>query len=272
MKPLSLSLRNPTPLRIDMRPFTADALKGKRQRDIKTLPVYLGNQAFEAGEIFSITGSDVQQIRIDPAGGKLDYIGSAMSCGEVIVEGDAGMRAGELMRGGCLRITGNSGVYSGAGMTAGRLLIEANSGDFLGAALPGEKQGMAGGEIIVRGNSGDRTGDRLRRGVIIVQGNAGDYCGSRLTAGTIAIAGQCGILTGFNMKRGTLLMTQQPRSMPVTFGDNGEQTLPFMALLLRELNTVCKAFSEIRAGQPVQRYLGDRACKGLGEILILNTE
>ncbi len=269
MKPLSIKLKNPTPLRIDMRPFTPDTLRGKSLHDIQFIPVYLGNQSFEAGELFKISGDDTQQILISPESGKLDYIGASMSAGEIIVEGNAGMRAGEQLQGGSVNIKGNTGVYSGAGMTAGRLLIEGNSENFLGAALPGEKQGMSGGEIIIQGNSGDRTGDRLRRGIIIVHGNNGDYCGSRMTAGTIAVAGQCGKLTGINMKRGTLLMTREPESIPVTFGDNGQQTLPFMTLLLRELRMLSNAFDSAQIGQPVHRYLGDRANSGLGEILIL---
>lgn len=272
MTALKLTLRNSTPLRIDMRPFTPDALNGKSLREIQSIPVYLGRQPFEAGEIFSISGDDAQHIRINPESARLDYVGSAMSGGEIIVEGHAGMRAGEQLRGGKLHITGNAGLYSGAGMTGGLLLIDGHSGDFLGAAQPGEKQGMAGGTIIVRGNCGDRTGDRLRRGVIIVHGDTGDYCGSRMTAGSIAIAGRCGNLAGFNMKRGTLLLTAEPGSIPVTFSDNGQQTLPFMTLFLRELNALSNAFKHVKTGQAIHRYLGDRACTGLGEIFILATD
>jgi len=269
MKPLTITLQNATPYRIDMRAFIPDRLEGMSLREIQSIPVHVGNRQVEAGEVFRIDGDDVQHIRIHPESASLDLIGAGMSRGEVVVEGDAGARTGEQLQGGSLRITGGSGIYSGAGMKAGRLLIEGDSGDFLGAALPGEKQGMTGGGIVVRGNSGDRVGDRLRRGIITVHGKVGSYCGSRMTAGTVAVAGQCGEQAGFNMRRGTLLLTGEPASIPATFSDNGQQTLSFMTLLLRELHAVSDAFGGIPGSHPVHRYLGDRACSGLGEILVL---
>lgn len=269
MTPLTLTLRSTTPYRIDMRAFVPQRLHGMALHEIQNLPVHVGRQSCIAGEVFRIEGEDVQHIRIVPESGKLDFIGAGMSCGEMIVDGDAGARAGELMQGGTLRITGSSGPYSGAGLKAGRLVIDGDGGDFLGAALPGEKQGMSGGDIVVRGNAGDRVGDRLRRGIISVHGDAGAYCGSRMTAGTVAVAGQCGTQAGLGMRRGTLLLRQAPASVPATFSDNGRQSLSFMTLLLRELQALSGTFEDVGLALPVQRFLGDRACMGLGEILVL---
>jgi formylmethanofuran dehydrogenase subunit C len=269
MNPLTITLRQATPFRIDMRAFTPDRLQGMALREIQSIPVHLGRQPFEAGEIFRIEGQDAQQLRFVPESGKLDFIGAGMTSGTVFVDGNAGARTAERMQGGSLQVTGNAGVYSGAGMTDGQLLVEGDCGDFLGAAQPGEKVGMNGGKIVVRGSAGDRVGDRLRRGVISIQGNAGDYCGSRMTAGTIAVAGDCGEHTGLGMRRGTLLCRREPASVPATFGDNGKQPLPFLTLLLRELQSLSDAFAEVSHNAAIQRYLGDRACSGLGEILVL---
>ena len=269
MKALTLTLLNNTALRIDMRAFTPDRLRDLSLRDIQALPLRLGRESFEAGEIFRIEGDDTQQIRINPESAKLDYIGAGMSCGEIIVDGNAGMRCAQSMQGGKLQVSGNCGEFGGAGMSGGALLIDGDCADFIGAALPGEKQGMNGGYIVVGGNAGDRVGDRLRRGIICIKGNAGAYCGSRMTAGTIAVAGQCGEQLGLSMRRGTLLCGEVPVSIPPSFADNGQQALPFMTFLLRELNTLSDAFAKREINGPVHRYLGDRACSGLGEIVIL---
>jgi formylmethanofuran dehydrogenase subunit C len=90
-----------------------------------------------------------------------------------------------------------------------------------------------------------------------------------MTAGTVAVAGHCGEKAGFNMRRGTLLLAGEPASVPATFSDNGRQSLAFMTLLLRELSTVSDAFDGVQGAHPAHRYLGDRACSGLGEILVL---
>ncbi len=273
MQPLTFTLRNATPYRIDMRQFTPDRLDNKTIAEIQSLSVYLGNRKYSAGELFDITGNDTRRLRFCSDSDKLDYIGAMMHDGEIIVEGNAGISTGQQLRGGKLHVMGNTGIYAGADMAAGRLVIEGNADDYIGAATPGEKQGMTGGEIIVRGDCGDRAGDRQRRGIIIVHGGVGDYCGSRMIAGTIAVAGPCGKHAGFNMKRGTLLMQREPESIPATFADNGRHSLPFMTLLLHELHALSD--DAIFGSQPspaVQRYLGDRACSGLGEILVMSAD
>ena len=270
MNPLVLEQRESSALRIDMRTYTADRLAGMAPKEIQSLPLFLGNEKIETGEFFSVSGTDTQQIRILAKTDKLDFVGANMSSGTITLEGNAGIHIGQEMRGGELHVTGNAGIYAGAGLAGGKLLIEGNSGDFLGAALPGEKQGMTGGVIVLKGNSGDRIGDRQRRGTIIIEGNAGDYCGSRLIAGTIAILGKAGKLVGFNMKRGTLLLSQEAESLPITFNDNGFQQLPFVTLLIRELEIWSDAFAQLNHnGTRIRRYLGDRACDGLGELILI---
>jgi len=270
MNPLVLEQRESTALRIDMRVYTPDRLAGMTPKEIQSLPLFLGNEKIETGELFSISGTNTQKIRILAETDKLDFIGAAMTSGTITLEGNAGIHVGEEMRGGELHVTGNASVYAGAALAGGELLIEGNSGDFLGAALPGEKQGMTGGAIVLKGNSGDRIGDRQRRGTIIIEGDAGDYCGSRMLAGTIAILGKAGKLTGFSMKRGTLLLSQEAESIPVTFNDNGSHQLPFVTLLIRELETWSEAFEKLNySSTRVHRYLGDRACGGLGELILI---
>lgn len=151
--------------------------------------------------------------------------------------------------------------YIGHKMTRGQITIEGDCGDFLGSQ-------MRGGRIICHGNAKDRVGDQMRRGLILIDGNAGDYCGSRMIAGTIGIYGSVGRYVGFAMKRGTILLTKTPK-LHASIQDCGTHTLPFLALLFNSFKTITTQFNIIKS-QRVQRFAGDLACNGNGEILVLS--
>ncbi|MES2500790.1 MAG: formylmethanofuran dehydrogenase subunit C [Pseudomonadota bacterium] len=148
-------------------------------------------------------------------------------------------------------------------MTYGQISIEGDCGDFLGSQ-------MLGGSIICHGNANCRVGDKMRRGLILIDGNAGDYCGSRLIAGTIGVFGSVGNYVGFTMKRGTILLTQTPK-LHATIQDCGTHNLPFLALLLKSFQALPTKFKNISSLR-VQRFAGDLACNGNGEILICSED
>ena len=152
--------------------------------------------------------------------------------------------------------------YIGHKMTLGQITIEDDCGDFLGA-------NMQGGTIFCNGNAGDRLGDQMRRGLILVDGNAGSYCASRMLAGTIGVYGYVGNYVGFAMKRGTIVLTKTP-SLHATIQDCGTHSLPFLALLYQSFASLKTKFSNVTS-QRVQRFAGDIACNGSGEILVLNS-
>ena len=151
--------------------------------------------------------------------------------------------------------------YIGHGMMRGQITIEGDCGDFLGA-------NMQGGSIICTGNAGDRVADQMRRGLILVNGNATDYFGSRMLAGTIGVYGNVGKYVGFGMKRGTILLTRQT-DLHATIHDCGTHNLPFLALLFQSFKAFPSKFNTLK-NQRVQRYAGDMACNGSGEILVLS--
>lgn len=152
--------------------------------------------------------------------------------------------------------------YIGFKMSRGSITVLGDAGNFLGASL---QKGM----IICQGNAGDRVGDQMRRGLILIDGNAGDYLASRMIAGTIGVYGKTGQYIGFNMKRGTLLLTQKP-TLHATIQDCGTHTLPFLALLFASFKPLASAFNQVKS-QRVQRFGGDLACGGVGEILLILT-
>ncbi len=131
--------------------------------------------------------------------------------------------------------------------------------DFIGA-------NMSQGSITVCGNVGDRLGDKMRRGILLVEGSAGDYAGSRMVAGTIGVLGKTGAYTGYAMRRGTILLTSQP-NLHSTIQDCGTHNLPFLSLLFKSFaeNSPFAKLSSTR----VQRFAGDLANNGNGEILVM---
>ena len=151
--------------------------------------------------------------------------------------------------------------YIGHKMISGNIRVEGDCGDFLGA-------NMQSGSIICTGNAGDRVGDHMRRGLILMDGYAGEYCGSRMLAGTIGVYGSVGKYVGFGMKRGTILLKNKT-DIHATIQDCGTHSLPFLALLFQSLKEFSSKFSTLK-NQRVQRYAGDLACNGNGEILILS--
>jgi formylmethanofuran dehydrogenase subunit C len=150
--------------------------------------------------------------------------------------------------------------FIGHKMAKGTITIEGNCGDFLGA-------NMHGGNIICHGNAKDRVGDQMRRGLILIDGNTGDYCGSRMIAGTIGAYGKVGKYAGFGMKRGTILLMQNP-TLHATIQDCGAHTLPFLALLFSAFKPFSTKFNAIKISR-AQRFAGDLACNGNGEILVI---
>jgi formylmethanofuran dehydrogenase subunit C len=220
MSALTFTLKTNLTQRVDCRALTPNLLAGLSISQINEIK--LGAQ--KVSDLFTVSGTDAENIVFNKSTLALNYIGFKMTRGSITISGDAG--------------------------------------DFLGASI--QK-----GTIICQGNAGDRVGDQMRRGMILIDGNAGDYVASRMIAGTIGVYGKVGQYIGFNMKRGTLLLTQKP-SLHATIQDCGSHTLPFLALLFASFKPLASAFNQMKS-QRVQRFCGDLACGGNGEILLLLT-
>jgi len=253
---------------VDMSPLFCQLLQDKEPAEIAAIELQSGKRKIRVDELFTISGSDAQNIIIKNSFDKLDFIGKEHEGGSITVEGDAGAYLSFGMKSGEIKISGNAGLYAACEMKNGYLEVSGNTGDFLGAALPGNKMGMKGGTILVKGNVGERAGDHMRRGTILIEGNAGNYCGSRMTAGTIAVMGQTGRYLGYAMRRGTLLLWNQPQ-LPASFNDCGAHTLAFLPILFASFNKLNSRFAnETAAFNRVQRYAGDMAEMGRGEVLV----
>jgi formylmethanofuran dehydrogenase subunit C len=261
-----------TPQRLDCRGLLPSALEKMNEREIGGISLRSGNRLTPLGELFNVTcdTEDAGTLVVHPIDDRLDFLGTGLHAGQIIVEGDAGDYAGREMKDGNLTVRGNVGDLAGSGLQGGTLLIHGNAGRQVGAPTAGKRQGQRGGVIRVRGDVGERAGERMRRGIIIVEGNAGAFLGYRMIAGTIFVAGQAGERAGYGMHRGTLLLQRAPETICPTLRPNGRHDLAFLRLLLDELHHLSGEAILNRDDVPeVERYVGDIANDGRGEILIL---
>lgn len=269
MSALTFTLKAIPAQRIDCSPLTSDELADKSIADIKKIELVIGNTTEQLDSLFDVTGDDSTDIKFINSCDKLDFIGRNMTSGKITVEGNVGAYLGLFLEGAEIEVTGNTDIYTACEMKSGQIKINGNAGDFVGGVRPGRRNGMTGGTVIVTGDTGARTGDHMRRGMILIEGNAGDYCGARMISGTIAVLGDVGSHLGYAMKRGTLLLTQAPsKGISANFNDCGSHTLAFLPLLLSSFTKLDSEFAKIESFARVQRYAGDLAGIGMGEILV----
>ena len=268
MSALTFTLKYKPAQRVDLSPLVCNQLAGLSLADIGVIPLQSGKLKLRVDDLFTIEGSDTQDIVINSSTDNLDFIGKELDGGRISVNGDAGAYLAFGLKAGEIKVSGNVGLYAACEMKKGYLEVSGNAGDFLGAALPGNKMGMKGGTILIKGNVGERAGDHMRRGNILIEGNAGDYCGSRMTAGTIAVMGQTGRYLGYAMRRGTLLLWNQP-NLSASFNDCGAHTLAFLPILFASFKSLNSRFADASiAFNRVQRYAGDMSEMGRGEVLV----
>lgn len=253
--------------RLDLSPLVPARLAGLSEKDIAALPVGTSRMGLRVGDVFDIAMGDAGEIRFEGGSHRFDRIGEAMETGEIIVEGDAGVRLGRMLAGGRISVSGSVGAHAGSAMSGGVIRISGDAGERLGGPLAGEMMGLKGGTITVGGNVGARAGDRMRRGVIFVKGNAGSDLASRMIAGTIVVGGMAAATPGRLMKRGTLFLCGGAESFAPTFVDNGPADL----LILK---VMADAFAKGEVGEvpfhgaPMRRLGGDTAVLGLGEVFL----
>lgn len=269
MKPLVFTLRRRPEQRLDLSPLVPHLLAGKTAAQIERIELQTTRRRIAVAEIFHLRMGDAGQIRIEDACDRLDHVGQAMTGGEVLVDGDVGLQAGRLMAGGRLTLCGNAGPWAASGLTGGLIEIRGAADDLLGAPLAGEVAGMRGGMVVVRGRAGERAGDRMRRGTIIIEGKAGAYAGSRMIAGTLIVGQDAGPLPGFLMKRGTILLGHGGSAMSPTFVDCGRHELLAMRLWAGLIDPHSRRAASLLR-RPLQRFAGDMAVLGKGEILVGN--
>jgi formylmethanofuran dehydrogenase subunit C len=265
--PLVLTLRERPDQRLDLAPLVPHRLAGMMAAEIERIELQTTRSRLVLADIFHLRMGDATHIRVEASCDRLDRVGYEMAGGEIVVEGDIGTRAGRLMTDGRLTVRGSVGPWAASGMKGGTVEIFGDAGDHLGGPGAGEIAGMRGGVVLVRGGAGERAGDRMRRGTIVVESTAGAYAGSRMIAGTLVVMGRAGPLPGYLMRRGTIVLGEGSVGLSPTFIDCGVHDLVAARLMAGFIGA-----SSVRAAelfrQPLQRFAGDMAVLGKGEIFV----
>jgi formylmethanofuran dehydrogenase subunit C len=262
---LTVKERPHVPLEAEV--LSPDVLGTLTHGEVCALPVVLGKRQRRLDDFFTVEGPGSDDVEIHGDAGRVKWIGRGMTHGRITIAGNAGMHLGAFMRGGAIEVTGNASDWIGAEMRGGVIRVRGNAGGQIGAAYRGSLAGMNGGTILIDGSAGIEVGMRMRRGLIAVGGPVRDFAGLQMKGGTIVLLAGAEIRTGAWMVRGTIVSLVPLRLMP-TFAYACTYDPSFLRLYARHLNTLGIALP--RAGEDglYQRYTGDAAVPGKGEILV----
>lgn len=254
---------------LDLSGVTPDAIAALSVERLRRLKVPYARAAVALGELFTLRGTPDTAVCVTGLTPLVHGVGAGMRSGVLHIEGHCGDQVGSEMRGGEIRLAGSARDRLGSGMRGGVILVEGSAGDFVGAGTPGATTGMKGGTIVISRRAGARAGDRMRRGTLVIGGAAGPGCASQMIAGTVVALGSVGADYALGMRRGSLLMRAAAFAAPETFVKTGEYGLSFITLLAGYLAQLKPALAtRLRAFRRVERWVGDRGCDGLGEILV----
>lgn len=267
MKPLLFTLKQEPEQRLDLSALTPDRLVRRTVQEIEAIDIGTTRVAVKVGDVFKVRLGDAASVRFDGGSERFDLVGAKLLPGfEIHVEGDVGAQLGRGATGGSITVAGHAGAYAASQLAGANIDIYGDAGDFLGAPLAGEIPGISGGRVIVRGSVGARAGDRLRREIIIVEGDAGEDLGSRAIAGTIIVLGASEGRVGYLNKRASIILAEA-RELGPTYVDCGAHNFGFARVYARSLAAESRGAARLLS-RKLQRYAGDTAVYGKGEILI----
>lgn len=247
--------------------ITPDLFATLDNAGLRALPLVLGKRRVRLDEYFDVEGSGSETIDIQGDVGRVKWIGRDMTRGRITISGDAGMHLGAFMKGGTIEVGGNASDWVGAEMRGGLIRISGNAGGQLGAAYRGSLSGMIGGTILVGGTAGLEIAMRMRRGIIAVRGKVRDFAGVQMKGGTLVLMNGAEIRTGAWMIRGTILSLAPLRLLP-SFSLACDYSPGFLNLYARHLDALGFSIPTNPGQGRYQRYTGDSAVPGKGEILV----
>ena len=262
---LKLHTQPDVPLEADC--ISPDRLQNLSEKEITALTLFHGNRQVALGEFFDCSGSYDGEINIEGDLSNVKHIGSVMSQGKLIIDGNVGVHTGAVMSGGEIIIEGDASDWLAPEMTGGRVIVKGNAGHMVGSGYRGSSVGMQGGEIIVHGNVRNETGHVMRRGLIAIGGSAGDFSGVNMLAGTVIILGEVGIRSGAGMKRGSIICQQQAPILP-TFSRSCVYHPVFLKHYFKYLKSLGLPISDALFDGPFERWCGDSVELNRGEILL----
>jgi formylmethanofuran dehydrogenase subunit C len=266
-----LTVKEQPDVPLEAEVLSPDVIADLAHDAIGALPVFLGKRPYRVSDFFHVEGAGGDELEILGNAGKVKWMGRGMTRGKITIRGDAGMHLGAYMRGGTIEVLGNASDWVGAEMTEGLIRVSGNAGGQIGAAYRGSMRGMKGGTILIGGSAGLEVGMRMRRGVIVVGGRARDFAGLQMKGGTIFLLGGAELRAGAWMVRGTIVSLKPLQLLP-TFLYACAYAPTFLRLYAKYLATLGCSIPLAGIGGAYERYTGDAAVPGKGEILIWKPE
>jgi formylmethanofuran dehydrogenase subunit C len=267
MNPTILTLKKEPHIPLETEVLSPDMIAPLSHDEVCALPVVLGKRQYRVDDFFNVEGAGSEDLVIRGDAGRVKWIGLGMTRGRITIEGNAGMHLGAFMKGGTIEVQGNASDWAGAEMTGGHLQICGNAGGQIGAAYRGSTAGMKGGTILIEGSAGIEVGMRMRRGVIAIRGPVRDFAGLQMKGGTIVLMGGAEVRTGAWMVRGTIISLLPLRLLP-TFVYACQYNPVFVRVYARRLCPIGFTIPYESQSGSYQRYMGDSAVPGKGEILV----
>jgi len=269
---LTIRLKQEISIPVEVDSIRLDHAVAQSCDDLKRTLVQYGNKQVALGEFFDVRGSAVKDNTLVWEGdcARVKLIGTKLSAGRIVVEGNAGMHLGAEMTGGEIVVHGNAGDWVGAEMHGGRIHVHGHAGHLVGAVYRGGRKGMTNGEILIDGNAGNEIGRAMRRGLIAVGGRSGDAPAFNMIAGSVFLFGEPGIRPGAGMRRGTIAFLN-PAALPEllpTFQYAGQYRPVFLRVYLLHLRSLGFPVSDDCLEAEYGRYSGDFLEYGKGEILV----
>lgn len=266
---LSLHTKPDVPLEADV--ICPDKLNGVNETAIAALTVFHGNDQTALGDFFTVKGQCDGEIQLEGDLANVKHLGSEMTIGKMIIEGDVGQHLGACMSGGEIVVEGNAHDWVAPEMTGGRITIKGNAGHLIGSAYRGSPIGMQGGEIIIHGDVKNETGNTMRGGLIAIGGNTCDFTGVNMLAGTIIVLGEMGIRNGASMKRGTIISMHHAPMIP-TFSYACTYNPTYLRMYLSYIRKLGMEVSDEQINGNYKRWIGDAIELNKGEILLYANE
>jgi formylmethanofuran dehydrogenase subunit C len=264
---ITLTLKEPPSVPLEAEVLSPDVMQVLSNDAIRALPVYLGKRQRRLDDFFDVDGAHSDEIAIYGDAARVKWIGRAMTRGRISVTGNAGMHLGAYMTGGTIDVSGNGSDWVGAEMSGGLIRIGGNAGGQIGAAYRGSMSGMRDGTILVGGSAGLEVGMRMKRGTIAVRGPVRDFAGLQMKGGTIVLGSGAELRTGAWMMRGTIISLRRLPLM-ATFLYSATYVPGFLRIYSAYLDRLGFPLPCSEQQGAYERYTGDTAVPGKGEILI----
>ena len=267
---LQIKLKQTSCVPLEVEGILPEVCRAASLGEIEQLPIFHGNREMPLAEFFSVSGDPSDEcIQWEGDLSGVHWIGTKMTSGKVIIEGNGGRHIGSEMSGGEVHVHGDAGDWVGGELRGGLIHVRGNAGHLIGAAYRGSQAGMVGGTILVQGNVGNEIGHTMRRGLLAIGGSCGDLAGFNMLAGTILVFGECGIRHGAGMRRGTIgLLGKNPVEVLPTFKGGNRCRPVAVTLLWKELSRLGFSVPQRLLDCDFSIYHGDMLEGGRGEILV----